>query len=326
MRSRRLTLMLALLLVVPFFAIGDSGQEASWQDGRRETSMQWDTQTFRFESVRVTKDANDRMNVSFALSDGVLTYGFNALKPTPSDVLMAIRFDAMVEFLDRDGDGRYGLGDPQVQRIAFVDMPQSVLRVEAVSEDAWEAVAYYHFPGANFFRDGITLRFALRGDPTPFMDVPMAATTLPWNVTVTGFPFQSAENGTRLALLVRVDADLDFGNRQAALQAGPYQHALTWAGDITGTDGTILGPVVTTQQHYRPVNQSVESVLAWAYPQEALVHRMAIQSTWSPDSDVIEVVRDALGDWRFYLGSLLVAAAIIGATLYRNMERKEERS
>lgn len=208
------------------------------------------------------------------------------------EAALETRFDALLEFVDADGNGAYDLGERVVLRYALADLPSEILTTA----------------------DGRSVRYALPENGTlelRFHALPDGETK--YDVVVRSFPF--ARGDSRLAF--GASASAMGGVRAARVNGEPAVVGvrgdnvgyLSWttAVDVDGTLATVGWSIHTS------TSETTESaILYWSYPRGANI-------THDPTLGVIAALRETLGDASaFYAGGIATIALLaLGFALRR---------
>ncbi|MHB8634598.1 MAG: hypothetical protein ACYDBQ_11675 [Thermoplasmatota archaeon] len=154
------------------------------------------------------------------------------------------------EFVDANGNGRFDLGEPVLQRVTLASANASVVQVDNATRDA-----RYQLP-----RGGtVTLVFHLKPED--------AGAASKFDILIDDFPFQSTATRIAVVVLVHVDGGVRFatlGGEPALAGLDAKAPFLSWTRQAT-VDG-LPADVGATIQVAADQN-SADGILAWSYPQ-----------------------------------------------------------
>ncbi|MBW3582281.1 MAG: hypothetical protein KY455_04185 [Euryarchaeota archaeon] len=218
--SRTNLRLFALFTVAVFATAGAASAQAddtdeAWREEPRELEGRAMADGFSLMSRRDSELGSDRIEVSFSVDDASLRYSFVSLEEGNETVIVTrLAFLALVEFRDRDEDGRYGLGDEAVQRYDLATLDARMAPAEPVLEGGFAAVATYPLENRSRGDEGPLggdtpelvpgeLRFVFRMSPEVRIAPSgrVAPTEVAIDVALDRFPFQ--EGDTQVALETR---------------------------------------------------------------------------------------------------------------------------
>lgn len=194
------------------------------------------------------------------------------------------RFDALLEFLDGNGNGAYDLGERVLQRFALAEL-------ETVVEPMHDGRVVRHALPAN---GSVELRFHSRADGATKLDV-----------AVLGFPF--TDPASRLAF--GSSASVSGGLRASTVDGHPAVVGaiggtvayLSWAPEVE-VDGKVER--VGWSVHTSTSEDAESAILYWSYPQGA-------QVVHDPTLGVTQVLRETLGERAPFFAGAAAAVALL---------------
>jgi len=303
-------LLVILLMAMPVAAFVQEPQpDNAWRDAPREVDLEWDMTGFTATSTTLAAGRNDTLMVTYDAANMALTVRF-----TPGDTAgaleMVLRFTALVEIMDHDGDRRYSLGDPVVQRTDLTGA-----RLWSVSASAKEdpiTIRMEHrvpdMPNARFAMT-LVLRETADADP-PTQPV--------LSFAITNYAFAS-DNATRLALEARATGASLLSSQQVGTDAPLYRLAWDWD-DVAAVGEGGNQTVGVTLQPYA-TQPGPQTLVVFTYPRSASIQHntQLIVSSTLPERDFITQV---LGDWRAFAAGIVLAAILVVATVRYVMHRQ----
>lgn len=202
-----------------------------------------------------------------------------------------VRFDTLVEFSDEDGDGRYDVGEPVVERFALRSTPHRIVPDRA---NATRTVAYELGNTSQ-----LSLVFDLGTDHAE-----QVATKL--DVVVEGYDFESPNTRIALGSQVEVEGGVEHTTRDGrpvvAGQQGDEVSYLSWAPTVA-VDGEQRA--VASSVHVDAAEPTESAVVYWAYPQgERIVH--------DPTLGVQDAIRDLAGALTPFALGLAATLGLLG--------------
>lgn len=290
--------------------------DADWESDDRKGALAVTSTRFEYESARNSTLGDDVMTVTWDSDEALLSAHLDAREPEASKALLW-RAESLVEYRDEDGDGRFTLGDPVVQRLAFESMGNADLARQRLEGGRDQIDATYFVAGTN---GRITFSFLLA--PTAQADAgPVVATSsIPTDLRIDRFPFR--EDGTSLALLSRVGPGLQPGTGYAA-GGDRIMSYLAWD-RFEEVDGVSTVTPATFQTY-----DAAESVLVFNYGGgESIRHGFLVGFARPSASEqglagVDDRLTDELvGNWPTYLAALSLATMVALAVAYRPWRRR----
>jgi hypothetical protein len=283
----RFTIVL-LILVVPAVVIPAVAAQGT---------VDVDLQTTPAGFTAVGQQDGTRFQLEYDLASAVVTY---ALRSDAADAEAGLVLDivGVAEFRDRDGDGRYGLGDETVRIHRLAGIPNATATV-----GDREAEAYYPWAPSSGLVDRIThpggvhVRFQF-AEHTPLPGVSM-------DVRFDRVP--RTEEGTLFALLmdVRGVADTD-GARTLAVAGDGADALLRW-------QGPPVGPVVASS-----ILRTTDTTVAIATPLSDLQQRFFLEPHLHPAS----ILPGLMGNPLAYALAFVAAAAAAGTPMALRLRRQ----
>ena len=264
----RWPLVVGVLLLLAPAAIGEGHG--------RDVQGDWDSTRF---TVRSVGEGNDTVTASFHRA----VHRLDVIHEVDgSSRWIGIEAVAVVEFQDNDGDGRYSLGDPLVERLALASLSAPFVRGEDQGRNLSMEVRYHlRWPSG-------PLVLSLDADPSG---------RLTWNASVEDFSFQTG-NRTHLALEMRI-----HGNASAhadRLVARADDHALTWSWAMDNR----------TRATVQPYGADPPQVLVVLSQTASARHLFTTEFTVTPIEDPVGKDR-VLGDWPVFVIGLVAGLAVI---------------
>ena len=295
---------------------GDDDQEDDeWEEERRELSFRHDEAGFEYESRRRSALAQDEIRASYEIGDATFRFEYESEEPTQTQLSFLVRFVALGEHEDTNGNGAYDVGEPVHQRIDIQRLPSpSLARQEQPTHTT--ATTTYALPGSGTF----ALRFHIATQSTTIGGVALNPTETKYDVVVNDFPWTS--NSSRLFLETRahtlIDAELDEDDRAPGLEFanGTIQGYYRWL-NTTSVDGLtepVGASVLSSKTTLDEDEATHESIVVFSYAHGTrIVHDPSIGV-----AKVVEVVRELVeqvkGDWRIWTAAAAVATVTIFAT------------
>lgn len=285
--------------------------EPAWHEESRDIHATWTSSQFTVESTRTSPQGDDLLQMEYQLQGHAFFFRFQEFAPHAGNASFALTFESVVEFQDRNQNGRYDVGDPIQQFIPFDDLRGSHISMNKISEDRYEATAHYGFPGT--FRGGLELSFLMTGE-TDLGEGPIFA-PLSSQITIRmdDFPLQT-DNQTKLALLARWDGPFERENAQVSWTEDPYRFEHNW-GNVEA-DGT---PRMVNASLEGYDAQGPQSLLVFSFdPAESLSwqHNVGLARA-DPQSIPEQILDEISGRWYLYALGLVLAGAVIATPLFR---------
>ncbi len=259
---------------------GDVGQgdeqeeEDEFESASREVEVETDDDAFEMRSFG---EDGDRIRLRFEAPDAELRLDFVILDTNLTEVQLEIAFEAVMEFVDANGNGAYDLGETVVQQFRVDDMSFEVLTPEYLVDGNKIAVEY---TSEFTFR----LTFWIFGNETLLNGTLVKPTHVKFDIGIEGFPFEMENSSlaVQMELKTEVDPTMD-ANASTSLEelqaiAERYAGFFRWS-TMAEVDG-VLRPVNSTVVKVESEVDSqateeleVKRIIVLAYPQgEIILH------------------------------------------------------
>lgn len=309
------------LLVAPGAAAAT--EDVAWRLEARSIALVQQGSGFTYSSSRSSGLGDDLLSGTFSADPPRLDARLDATAPEATVAALQVEWTELVEYRDADGDGRFGLADPVVQRIALADLPSSTvvtpvlggrtaaIRYTLPANDS-EAAPPLPVPAE---RGEFRLTFTLVAAPTSVSGRSVAPTELALGAAVQRFPYLAGDS--RLALLSVVATSLsrlDHESDGVAVASGPLTFRLAW-GTAASSDGVAFPAPATA------VSTGAErAVLVQSWPRGTQVEQDGGVSAqrWS-DAGAAVLDRLPPGDWRFFALGVAVVAIALGLPSLRRL-------
>ncbi len=273
----------------------------------------------------------------FQANDAVLRLSFASYEPDATAFRVELGFVALLEFLDQDGDGRYGLSDTEVRRFPLENQPEWTITEDSAPADAHAAVARLPLD-AGEAQGGIldpepppppgllTLRFVVGGRDRSEAGQLLAPTDVVLGLQVERFPF--AANESRLALETRVESSVGVRPTVDGLEGaeGPHGWTLRWAttAELDGQTDPVHVNVLADPRLRDSDDLDRTVTVAYGYGQaDLLVYDPVLGVSRVPTSaEPVLVPAAPPGHVGLYTVGALGAGLIIGGTAWSRVRRR----
>jgi hypothetical protein len=280
-----------------------------WAREPRNLSLETDPNDgFVFTGTRDTEEHYDVIRGSFDLDRATHQLVFvDQPEPGIDEIVsasnetwfaMSVRFVALVEYVDTDGDGAVSpLDDDIVERVELAGYRTP--HMEADREDSETRTLTAVFPFTNGGSLELSFRLAPESHGPADHRLPPTATRLA--VDVENYPYSSED--TLLALHTRVTTPNAISGDTSGELVVPddpedtaFQGRLAWAPTTTNGAGPVNSTIVTAGNGGGDVKTAN---LLWSYPRSDEIHHAGSIGVERPES-ALEPVFTLLGDW-YYL-------------------------
>lgn len=311
---RLLTAAIFLLACLPLAAAAPVEDQA-WRLDRREVTASTRPGSIVLTSHRDSSLGQDDLVATLDADAARLDVRLTSTRPDTASAGLALAWRWLVEYRDADGDGRYGLADPAVQRIAIASLPHNVVATPLL--DGQSATATYSLPGngtepVSLPGTGGTLLLtvALAPAPTTVSGEPIDPTQAFVSAEVRGFPF--SEGNTLLALVsdAASDGPVQAQDGGVARTSGPLAVEGAWQ-PSTHSDGAEK-PAKTTAA--TDGGGSADVVQSWPRGSQVSQSGSVSVQRWS---DVAAALGELAGDWRFFTLGVAAVAVAFGVPSWR---------
>lgn len=275
-----------------------------WGDEPRAVAAWPDGGGFAVRSTRDTSLATDEIAAAYDAGAALLTVTLRSVDPSEATVSMALALQAVTEFHDADGDGRYSLGEPVVRRVEVPGTPATTA-LQALPGGGWRATSTHSLPAppGALAAGTATSRLEVELVARPEADGGLEPTRLDLDVRLLdGW----ARNGTHLALEAALGSTAAAAGADAdAARMRDGEHALTAAWQ-DGRGALLEG------------NDDRSMTFVRAQPAGHVVSfPAALSASWEPARD--GGLRGPGGDALLYAGAAVVAAAAFLLPAWRRM-------
>ncbi|HEX9816181.1 MAG TPA: hypothetical protein VGB18_04310 [Candidatus Thermoplasmatota archaeon] len=320
-----LGILIGALLLLPIVLAQDDSE--SWAQDERRLNVQQTADGFRYESTRESDLGNDVVEGSFSTLNRRYSVSYldrSSTNMTPLRLIVA--FEGLLEYQDVDGDNAYSLGDRIIQRQRLVDLPAPAQRIDPLLNGGQRATYTYSLADLDPESKDATLEVIFSMFPRAQMiGGQLVPPTRPHTeVTVDHFPFQN--ESSRLALETRVYANGPLEETPNAFYVSAEERRLVYEwpgqstvdGDVRPVHVTLLG---TGGQSTNPA--ATPAVVLLSYERgDALSYQPVIGPEREEPKEQNAIVEFFThGDWRLYGIGVVAAFALIGATMWRRIER-----
>lgn len=263
-----IVLLLAAALAAPL-AIGND--EDDFEEAPRQVGVEWDEWEFRSRSLG---PAGDEIGVRFRADQGELRLDFKPPENETVEARLQLTMEALLEFVDADGDGRFGIRDAVVQEFEVDDLSSAPIEVEDTPEGHRIAVTY---TDASTLALGLV--FHVVENVTEVDGVRVLPTEVKFDVYVENFPFQGPDTllGLQLELKVEAAPRLNFTGDQPELRAAGERYAtfFRWSETVAvdGETAAVRATVVQVETELEDDEFEEVRTVVLAYPRGTiLVH------------------------------------------------------
>jgi hypothetical protein len=281
----------------------------------------------QFSSARDSALGDDLLTGTVNAPAGRLDARFMSVEPEAAELALTVTWQRLVEYRDADGDGRFGLADPELQRIAIAQLPATTTVTPLLGGGQSATVTYTlpinesdpsPLPGVPRQHGSLRLTFALVPRSASVASAALDPTDLGLGVEVRDFPYGAAD--TRLALVSEVATLAPRLDREAAgvsLASGGVTLGLRW--DETAlADGARQSATVTTVS-----GRADQVTVIQSMPRGDRVEQDGGMTAQRWTAGVVEAIRDLpLGDWRFYTLGLAAVAVGLGVPSLRRLRER----
>lgn len=316
---------LALLAFATLVAPGAAAatEDVAWRLEARSIALVQDGGGFTYSSARSSGLGDDLLSGTFDADPPRLDARIDASSPDATVASLQVDWTELVEYRDADGDGRFGLADPVVQRIPLAGLPSSTVVTPVLGGRA--ATVRYTLPANESEpasplpvpseRGEFRLTFTLVAAPTTVAGRAVGPTDLALGAAVERFPYVAGDS--RLALLSEVATSLPRLDHEAdgvALASGPLTFRLAWA-TAASSDG-VAHPAPATALS----TGAQRALLVQSWPRGDQVGQDGGVSAqrWS-DAGAAVLERLPPGDWRFFALGVAVVALALGLPSLRRL-------
>lgn len=313
---RLLTASILLLACLPLAAAAPVEDQA-WRLDRREVTASALPDAAVLTSRRASGLGEDELTARLDAGSARLDVAMAAQAPDAAQASLTLTWRWLVEYRDADGDGRYGLADPAVQRIDVPSLPHSIVVAPLVS-GGQSATATYSLPrnatsepvpipGA-----GGSLRITAALVPAPGVVAGQAVdpTQAFVSASVRGFPY--ADRDTALALVGEAFSQGPVAAKDGGVTrtSGPLEVEAAWK-PIARLDGADApAPTAATTQG----GGAADVVQSWPRGDDVSHEGTVTVQRWS---DVAAALGELAGDWRFYAAGLAAVGVAFGVPSWR---------
>jgi hypothetical protein len=316
-----LGIVLGASLLVPALVAGE--EDAAWEQDERRLTFQPTPDGFRFESVRDNDMGNDVLVGSYSTLNRRYTVSYldNAANMTP--LRLTIDFEALVEYQDLDADESYGLGDRIVQRQRVADLGAPNTKVESLPNGASRATYTYSLatPNSDDADADLIIVFTLAPGPQT-IDGDIVPPTRPHvEIRVDHFPYENVTS--RVAFETRLIGSAALQEESNAFYVSSNERRLVYEWpDQSQVDGDER-PVRVTLLGTSGQSGGANAVVLHSYERgEELSYQPIIGAEReTPATQNVFVEFFTHGDWRLYGIGVVAAFALIGATVWRRIDR-----
>lgn len=207
---------------------------------------------------------------------------------------LAFQLDALIEFIDENGNGVYEVGEPVIQRIPLRDA-----RFGVISDPENESRDIVYPLG----EDGrLVLRFDLGQRHGPQVGTK-------FDVIIEGFPFQEQQSLVAIGMRVQSPAGLriaEVATEEALVgHQGTQVPYLSWEGEVF-VDGAAHRVGSSVHLATGEGDRAESAIVYWAYPQGAFILH-------DPILGVTQAVKDLLGQMTPFVIGFMGALVLMGA-------------
>jgi hypothetical protein len=305
---RRLLTALVLALACLPLAAAAPAEDQAWRLDRREVSASALPDSAVLTSRRDSGLGEDELTATLDGAAARLDVRLAATEPDAAAAGVTLSWRWLVEYRDADGDGRYGLDDPAVQRIAIPSLRHSVV-VAPIVAGGQSAVATYALPSNStqpfpIPGTGGSLRItvALLPAPASVGGEPVDPTQAAVSAEVRGFPYEDPDTALALVGDASSEGPLLAQDGGVTRTAGPLRVQAAWL-PVAKADGADR-PAATTAA---TEGGGADLVQSWPRGGEVSQSGAVSVQRWA---DVAAALGELAGDWRFYtLGVAAVGLA-----------------
>jgi hypothetical protein len=312
---RRLLTAAVLLLACLPLAAAAPVEDQAWRLERREVTASALPDAVVLTSRRDSGLGEDDLVATLDAASARLDVRLASTRPDTASAGLVLTWRWLVEYRDADGDGRYGLADPAVQRVAIAPLPHSAVATPLL--DGQSATATYSLPGNGtepvaLPGTGGTLRItvALAPSPTTVAGEAIDPTQAFVSTEVRGFPYR--EGNTLLALVgdAASGGPVRAQDGGVARTSGPLAVENLWQPSAR-TDGADR-PATTTAA--TDSGGSADWVQSWPRGQQVSQSGSVSVQRWA---DVAAALGELAGDWRFFTLGVAAVAVAFGVPSWR---------
>lgn len=316
---RRPLLACILLVACLPLAAAAPAEDQAWRLDRREVSASALPDSIVLTSRRDSGLGHDEMTATLDAAAARLDVRLSATEPDPASAGLRTTWAWLVEYRDADGDGRYGLADPAVQRIAVPALQHSVVVTPLVT-GGQSATATYTIPGnatEPFPIPGtggsLRITVALVPAPSTLSGVEVDPTQAFVSTEVRSFPYK--EEGTLLALVGQAASDGPVLAKNGGVErtSGPLAVESAWQ-PVAHADGADR-PATTTAA---AAGGDADVVQSWPRGEQVSQAGTVSVQRWA---DVAAALGELAGDWRFYAAGVAAVGLAFGVPSWRRARR-----
>ncbi len=247
-------------------------EDDAFEDAPR--SLEVDEEDDAFE-IRSFGAQGDRIRVRFEARDGDLRLDFVVPESGATEIQLEVAFEAVLEFVDGNGDGRFDLGEQVVQRFDVDDMPFNVPILEGLDEGHRIEVSYV---------SSFTLRLVFYVFPTETMvnGTLVKPTQVKFDIGIDGFPLMQEDTFLAVETKLKTEVEPAFGTSPTVEELEAigerYKGFFRWSSTadvdgITSPVNSTLVKVETELESNATTELEVERTIVLVYPQgEQVLH------------------------------------------------------
>ncbi len=251
-------------------AQNDEGDE--FEDAPRALEVDEEDDAFEIRSFGAD---GDRIRVRFEARDGELRLDFVVPESGATEIQLEVAFEAVLEFVDGNGDGRFDLGEQVIQRFDVDDMPFNAPILEDLDEGHRIEVTYV---------SSFTLRLVFYVFPTETMvnGTLVKPTQVKFDIGIEGFPFTQGDTYLAVETKLKTEVEPAFGTSPTIEElkaiGDRYEGFFSWSttADVDGTPSPVNSTVVkveTELESEATMEFEVERIIVLVYPQgEQVLH------------------------------------------------------
>jgi hypothetical protein len=264
---------LTLSLLSPL-ALGHSPSEGEGMEDEFESAtrrVEIDEMEGEVEVRSVGADG-DRIRMRLRADEAELRFDFLTAETNLTEVQLELEFEAVLEYMDENGNGRFDKGETVLQEFRVRDMAFSGPVIEQVSDGSRIEVTYE----ASGFTLGLV--FWVFGNETLVNGTLVRPTEVKFDIHVTDYPFQEEDSNLAVVFDLKTEVEPEM-NSEATLESleaisGQYEGFFRWS-TTAEVDGEVVDVNSTVIEVETEVNGEfeVERTIALSYPQgSAIVH------------------------------------------------------
>lgn len=213
----------------------------------------------------------DRVRMRIRADEGEVRFDFRPPGANATEIQLELEFEALVEYLDGNHNGRLDANETEVQEVRVDDLAFAPPAVEAVDGGMRLELAYTR--GDLVFR----LVFWAFGNETVLNGTLVKPTEVKFDIYVERFPFEREDSGLAVLLDLKTEVEPRHATNATveslAATAGEYEAFFGWStsAEVDGRTVPVNATVLEVETELEDDEFEVERSVALAYPQGIVI-------------------------------------------------------